>query len=218
MAVYTVFGQPANPGSNNHDTAQYTMGMQFTLSQPAALTGIWWWSPTGALVLPGGTCIYQITGTNTGTQVTGTLHGSPTWGGATAGSGWVKETYDGSVTLSASTNYRVCILWTTATSDYTATANYWSSGPGGSGITSGIITAPNSGSADGGNQDAFIVGSGTFAYPNTSFNSGNYWVDVEVTTGGPAPGPNVVGSNVPEAAATSGWVMLPVRGRVGSAV
>jgi len=213
MAIYTLFGQSGGAALAT-DAADYTMGMQFTLSQNAALTGIWWNSPSGAAALPDGSAIYQITGTNTGSQVTGTFHNPPTWGGAAAGSGWVKEIYDGTVTLTASVNYRVCVhLAFGGGNKYGATANYWSS----SGQSSGIITAPAAGAADGGNQDAFI-NTTPIAYPNTSFNSANYWVDVEVTTGGPAPGPSVAGLLAPESGGVSGWVMLPVRGRAGSAV
>ena len=187
MAVYTLFSQPsAGMPALASDTLDYTFGMQFTLSSNAALTGIWWYSPATAGALPDTSAVYQVTGTNTGSQVTGTLHSSPTWGGAAAGAGWAKETYDGSVTLTSGTQYRVCVHIGFGLNKYGVTANYWSSGAGSGGVSAGIISAPAAASADGGNQDAYINTS-PIAYPNTSFNSGNYWVDVEVTTGGSPP-------------------------------
>jgi hypothetical protein len=217
MTVYTLFGQPASPAALTSDTGDYTMGMQFTLSQAAPLTGIWFNSAAGAGALPAACCIYQITGTNTGSQVTGTVNNSPSWSGA-AGSGWVKCTYPGTTTLAASTNYRVCVFYGGGANWYSTTANYWSSGPGSGGLASGIISAPAAASADGGNQDAFKNPSAALGYPTSSFNSSNYWIDVEVTTAGPAPGPNVVSLLAPGAGGISGWVMLPARGRAGSAV
>jgi hypothetical protein len=160
------------------------MGMQFTLSQAAGLTGIWWFSPSAAAALPDGCVIYQITGTGTGTQVPGTLNSSPSWSGA-AGSGWVKCAYPGTATLSAGTNYRVAVHLPFGGNKYSAASNYWSSGAGSGGLTSGIITAPAAAAADGGNQDAYVVGT-PIAYPTTSTSSANYWVDVEVTATSPA--------------------------------
>lgn len=187
MTVYTLFGQAGGGTLATGDGADYTMGMQFTLSTAAALTGIWFYSATGATALPAACCIYQITGTNTGTQVTGTVNNSPTWSAA-AGSGWVKVTYPGTTTLTSGLNYRVCVYYGGGGANwYSATGAYWSSGPGSGGLTSGIISAPAAASADGGNQDAFISPSPAgLNYPNASFNAANYWADVEVTTAAPA--------------------------------
>jgi len=212
MAVYTLFGQGAAGTLVTGDSADYTFGMQFTLSQSAALTGIWFYSAPTATALPAACCIYQITGTNTGSQVSGTVNNSPTWSAA-AGSGWVKVTYPGTTTLTAATNYRVSVYYGGGGPNwYSVTGAYWAS----SGQSSGIISAPAAGSADGTNQDAFANPSPAgLNYPTSSFNNSNYWIDVEVTTSGPAPAPQVA---VPEAGGIGGWVMLPVRGRVGSAV
>ena len=63
---------------------------------------------------------------------------------------------------------------------YGSTANYWTSGAGGAGITNGPLSAPNNAGGDGG-QDTFNQ-SATLTYPLTSFNATNYWVDPEVAT------------------------------------
>lgn len=186
MAVYTLFGQTGG-GALVSDISDYTFGMQFTLSQSASLTGIWFYSASGAASLPAACCIYTVTGA---AQVVGTVNNSPTWSGAAA-SGWVKCTYNGSVTLNASTNYKVCVYDPGGSNQYSATAHYWDSGAGSGGLTSGIITAPNNAGADHG-QDSFVNPSGGLVYPNASFNAGNYWVDVEVTTASAALPPPLV--------------------------
>lgn len=190
MAVYTLFGQSGGDVIVN-DATRYVMGMQFSLSQNATLSGIWFYSASGANALPIGCALYLITGANTGTNVSGSTNLSPSWSGA-AGSGWVKCSYASGPVLAAGSNYRVCILKDASTQVYSATGHYWDTGAGQNGLTSGIITAPKNASADGGNQDAFQTGATDFSagnYPIQSFNAGNYWIDVEVTTSAPAAGP-----------------------------
>ena len=183
MTVYTLFGQPALGLTVASDNTQYTMGMQFSLSQSAALTGIWWYSGTGAAVLPQQCGIYAVTG-----QTLVASNTSPSWSGAAA-SGWVKCTFPGSTTLTASTNYKVCVQCLADSGDgffYSATSHYWDTGTGSGGLTSGIITAPNNAGGDGG-QDTYTTPASVLTYPSTATNAGNYWVDVEVTVSGPPP-------------------------------
>jgi Domain of unknown function (DUF4082) len=170
MTVSSVFSQAAPGTSLVSDTSSYTLGMQFSLSEAVPLTGIWWYSHSGAAALPTECVIYAVSGTS---QVAGTLNSSPSWSGA-AGSGWVKCSYDGSVTLAEGTAYKVCVYYAGGSNWYSSTSGYWS----GSSITSGPITAPNAASASGGIQDSFGDG---FVYPVDGSTS-NYWVDVEVTT------------------------------------
>lgn len=177
MAVYRIFSAVSGPGAVASDQLEYTMGMQFTLSQSCSLTGIWFWTASGAGELPKKCAIYAVSGTSI---VTGTENDTPSWSGA-AGSGWVKCTYNGAVTLAASTSYKVAVNGGGGGNNwYSATAHYWDSGAGSGGLTSGPITAVNNGGGDGG-QDTFTQ-TGSLAYPATSFNAGNYWADVEVTT------------------------------------
>jgi hypothetical protein len=187
MAVYTLFGQSGGDTIVS-DSGTYTLGMQFTLSAPATLTGIWFYSASGASFLPVGCAVYQMTATSAGTTVAGSVNLSPSWSGA-AGSGWVKCAYGSGPVLAASTVYKVTILKDTSNLVYSATAHYWDGGgPGNLGLTSGIITTPNNAGGDQG-QDTFHSGSVDFsnsAYPDNSFNATNYWVDVEVSTGSPA--------------------------------
>lgn len=182
MAVYTLFGQSGS-GTSAGDSNNYTMGMQFTLSQSATLTGIWFYSASGSAGLPSACAVYQMTGAGTGSIVSGSQNNSPSWSGAAA-SGWVRCPYGSGPVLSSGTTYKVVILTAITVVTYSATAHYWdTTGAGASGLTSGIITAPNNAGGDGG-QDTFNQ-SASFAYPASSANAANYWVDVEVTTPSP---------------------------------
>lgn len=185
----TLFGQVGGDAVQN-DVTKYVMGMQFSLSQSTTLTGIWFYSSVGANGLPVGTAIYNV---STGLTVSGSENLSPSWSGA-AGSGWVKVSYSSGPTLAASTNYIVAILKDGTEFVYSATPAYWSTGAGASGLTSGIITAPNNASAGSIGQDGYNAFSGAVQFtgnmPSAEFNATNYWVDVEVTSSsGPPPTP-----------------------------
>ena len=177
--VYTVFGQKPTGSAVSNDPTTYTLGMQFTLSQAATLTGIWFYSPPTATGLPTACAIFQETVPGSGTIVSGSQNLAPSWSGA-AGSGWVKVTYGSGPVLSSGVTYKVCVLKDNTALVYSATSLYWSTGPGSGGITAGKISAPNNAGGDGG-QDTFITPASVLAYPSSSFNASNYWIDAEVT-------------------------------------
>jgi hypothetical protein len=172
-----LFGN-VNPGvSTANDASSYTLGMEFSVSSDSPLTGIRFWSAPDANGLPIGTAIFNL---DTPGIVSGTQDDSPSWSGA-AGSGWVKNSYDGSVILKAGTHYKVAVRKDTTSNVYSTTPNYWAgAGPGASGLSNGVVSAPNSSSTTGLiGQDSFFTGGGWTA-PDTSFNDSNYWIDVEV--------------------------------------
>lgn len=179
MPVYTLFGQ-AGGGTLAGDSSTATLGMQFTLAQNATLTGIWFYSPPGATALPTACAIYLKTGAGTGSIVSGSQINSPSWSGA-AGSGWVKASYSSGPVLLTGNTYKVVVLKDATLNVYSGTSHYWDTGAGSGGLTSGIITAPNSAGGDGG-QDTFTEPSASLTYPATMFNATNYWVDLEVMT------------------------------------
>jgi Domain of unknown function (DUF4082) len=185
MGVYTFFSQ-GTAASLSDDSSQYTMGIQFTVAEDVSLTGIWWNSPSGAGVLPSACAIYEMTSAGNGSIVSGTQNASPSWSGA-QGSGWVKCSYSGSVTLSPGSTYKAVVQLPGGDSQqYGATPDYFVSGPGASGLTSGPLSAPSSAGGDGG-QDTYNQGS-SLTYPDTSYEGANYWVDVEVETTSPGSG------------------------------
>lgn len=175
-SVYSLFGQQAVADGVQNDTASYTIGDQFSVSVPVQLTGIWWYSASAAGALPSQCVIYDL---GASSQVPGTLNTSPSWSGA-AGSGWVKCSYNGAVTLQPGKNYEVCVLGPASAANwYTFHQNWWTTGgPGASGITNGPLTAPNNATALHG-QSSFSAGS-SLQIPTSNFNSANFWMDVEV--------------------------------------
>lgn len=181
MTVYTLFGQPASPATLASDGATYNMGVQFSVNvSGATATGIWFYSPPGADVLPDWIDIYQVTGGGTGTLVV--QQNLPSWSGA-VGSGWVRASFTSPPTLTSGQAYKGCVAKTTGGNFYAATAHYWDTGSGSGGVTNGPLSAPNNAGADVG-QDSFAGPLASPSYPNGAFNAANYWVDVEVTTSG----------------------------------
>lgn len=173
MTAYTLFGQQAPGTAVQADATAYTFGMEFSLSQAATLTGIWWFSPPGG-ALPVACAVYRVSNQ---TIVAGSENDTPVWSGA-AGSGWLKCPYAAGPVLAAGVSYKVAVLGPAA-NWYSLTSHYWDTGAGQNGLTAGIITAPNNAGGDGG-QDT-LHANPSFLYPNTSFNASNYWVDVEVS-------------------------------------
>lgn len=190
--VYTVFGQ-SGTAAVVADNASYTMANQFTVSQQCQLTGIWFYSPQSAGTLPTACGIFAAAVPSAGHGQLLVQNPTPAWSG-TSGSGWIKCAFDGQFTLYPGISYKACVLSNGGTTFYGATANYWTSGPGGSAITTGPLVMPNNAGGDGG-QSTFITPStgGTLSYPHTASSGENLWVDVEVTTGVPAPAAPVPG-------------------------
>lgn len=174
MTMYTLFGQPASPATLTNDSADYTMGVQFSVSASGCtLTAIWFWSAPGAGALPDSIALYAVAGASL-------VHTeAASWSGA-AGSGWVRAAFASPPSLTSGTSYKACIFENTGNFFYAGTSHYWDTGSGSGGITNGPLSAPANSGADGG-QDTF-TNSSTLSYPSGSFNSANYWVDPEVTT------------------------------------
>ena len=170
--VLTLFSQAATGSSIVSDPADYTLGVQFSVSATSTLNAIWFYSPTGATTLPATIGLYAVSGTSL-------VHSEvASWSGS-AGSGWVRAAFVSPPSLTASTNYKGSITSNTlGTNWYSDTSHYWDTGAGGSGITNGKLSAPNNAGGSGG-QDTFHQ-SVTPAYPGSSFNATNYWLDIEV--------------------------------------
>jgi methionine-rich copper-binding protein CopC len=118
---------------------------------------------------------------NTGTHIgnlwtsTGTLLATVTFSGETS-SGWQLANFSTPVAISAGTTY--VISYFTSTGHYSSTPGAFS--------TSGVDNPPLHALAEGvsGGDGVFTYGS-TSAFPSSSHNSTNYWVDVIFTTSSP---------------------------------
>lgn len=172
---YRLWPNMNDANNYSNDTANnFTLGMEFSLSQACTINNVWFYSPSGVTQLPTEIGVYQVSGT---TLVAS--NSSPSWSGV-AGSGWISAALTGS--LSASTNYKAVVLngagspaiWNGAS------AGFWSTGYGGGGLTAGPITAPDTSAATSPGQDTYNGGA-TIAYPNSNVGPYNYWVDIELT-------------------------------------
>ena len=179
MTAYTIHQQVAVADGIQTDTAAYSLGMEFEVSAPLTLSAFWFYSAAGAGVLPDTCAIYNAA---TQTQIAGTLLSSPSWSGAAA-SGWVRAPASGTV-LSPGTKYSVVIKSSGGSNWYVLHQHFWDTGTGSAGITNGPLSAPNNASSVNG-QELYNAGS-TIAFPLTAFNALTWWIDVEVSTGGPS--------------------------------
>jgi hypothetical protein len=113
------------------------------------------------------------TGTHTGSLwgATGALLGTVTFGNETA-SGWQTATFASPIAITANTTY--VVSYHTNAGFYAATNR---------GFTAGIDNAPLHAlsSAAGGGNGVYRYGAAS-AFPNQSYDSTNYWVDVTFTT------------------------------------
>ena len=172
---YRVWPNMTDVGNYALDTANnFTLGMEFSLSQACTINNVWFYSPATVTQLPTEIGVYQVSNT---TLVAS--NNSPSWSGA-AGSGWISAPLSG--TLAAGTKYKVAILngagspaiWNAAV------ASYWSTGYGGSGLTAGPITVYSNAGADSPGQESYNLGA-SMTYPNTNAGPYSYGLDIEVT-------------------------------------
>ncbi len=175
MTSWTLFGQGSVGSYSAGSGTGATIGVAFTVSMACELTGIWFYSPAGAAILPG-IALYEVSG-----EVL-VASQSPSWSGA-PGSGWVFGAFSSPPSLAPSVYYKACAWNVSGAGNWFAeTYAYWSTGAGASGITSGPLSAPSAaGSPDG--QDDYTF-AGAPAYPGTAYMSANWWVDPEVTPAG----------------------------------
>jgi hypothetical protein len=163
------------PATNGHptdaSTAPISLGTEIALSATGWVTALHMWRATLSETGPVTGAIYNVA---TGVQVPGT---AVTY--TLSGTGWQTVTLATPVQLSASTRYIVVVHHTDR---YAGTASYWTSGPGGSGITNGILTAPpNSAVVTAPVGQGRYTEAGTIQAPTSTFNGGGYWADLDVT-------------------------------------
>jgi hypothetical protein len=188
----------ASPTTLGDSPVNYVVATEIHLSQPCALNNIWYYSPPSATQLATECALWDI-----GTRQLVIGDDSPSWSGA-AGKGWVSCSFPGQVL--AAGKYRVAVYNGAATPvEWNPMQfNYWDTGIGKDGITSGPLSAPSLASASTANiyqgsgqepgQCVFEVGPPN-KYPDLYVDgqAQNYWVDIEVTpsTGTPINAPPV---------------------------
>lgn len=153
----SLFAANATPATiSENDPSPVELGMKFTTSTNGAITGIRFYKGP------------QNTGTHTGTlwTSTGTQLGTLTFGNETA-SGWQTASFATPIQVTAGTTY---VVGYHSNGFYSADSNYFTSA-----VSNGPLTAPSSSSSGGNGVYAYGTAS---AFPTSSFNASNYWVDV----------------------------------------
>jgi hypothetical protein len=153
ISTQSLFGSNDTPGvANSGDTSPVELGVKFTASANGLITGLRFYKGSS----------------NTGSHVadlwssTGALLATATFTNETA-SGWQEVNFSTPVTITAGTTY-VASYHTNG--NYSFDQNYFTTSH-----TNGELTAPATGNG------LYGYGSGN-VFPNNTFNSTNYWVDV----------------------------------------
>lgn len=196
MTDYSIWPATDGPFADNADAA-VSLGIQFSVSAQAWVTALRYWRGT-ANVNPDDLRLWRADSGITGTSLASVV---PPAAGTI---GWQTVALAAPVELTPGQIYKTAAHFPT---HYCSTGAYWTSGPGGAGITNGILTAQSDAGA--------LAGQGTFGYdpspvfPDGTFGGGNYWVDVVVTDTDPA-GANTVDVEQALELDTGGEIM-PVR-------
>jgi hypothetical protein len=139
------------------DTSSVNLGVKFTSDVAGSITGIRFYKATA----------------NTGTHVgalwsaSGTLLGQGTFSGESA-SGWQTVTFASPVAITANTTYVASYL--APNGHYSLNGGAFASGP--------VDNPPLHALANDTSSNGVYLYSGISAFPSSSFNASNYWVDV----------------------------------------
>ena len=146
---------------DDNDTASVELGTKFRTDVNGFITGVRFYK------------VSANTGTHTGSlwTGTGTLLGSLTFSGESA-SGWQQASFQSPIAVTANTTY--VVSYHSPTGHYTGTDGFFASG---------VDNPPLHALRDGVDGANGLYRYGTSAaFPNNTFNSENYWVDVVFAT------------------------------------
>lgn len=183
MTDYDLFGATAGPSASANDgVAQYTLGVEWGVTAPAWLKGYRFWrAPDGGSP--------EVTGpvsAATWEAVAETPVASSGAVFALSGSGWQTVLLPTPLPLAVGTRYRSGAHFPNGR--FVLTADYWTSGAGGAGITSGPLIGYSNGAATANEQGSLHVGAALTFPEGGSPTAANYWVTPLVTDVDPAGG------------------------------
>lgn len=163
------------------DSGDVNLGVEFYVTSKSWLKRVHYYHPNNSGMTAPEVTLWQMNSPSTGTPIGGVslgafdqpmLHGWQTFSLATP------------IELVPNQHYKLSGLFT---NNYPSAQNFWSSGPGGGGLSSGPLRMPDHASSLGG-QGTFLYG-GTIAFPTQMFMTSNYWIDVSITDVDPFAGP-----------------------------
>ena len=173
----TIFGNATPATIDSGDGNSVELGVKFTSEVAGSVTGIRFYKASAN------------TGTHIGSLWTsgGTLLASATFTSETA-SGWQQVNFSTPVAINAKTTYVAA---------YLAPKGHYSDNP--SGFSSAFPNPPLTALANSTSPNGVYTYTSTSAFPNNSFNSTNYWVDLDF-----APQPTAAPGKVSGVSATAG--------------
>jgi methionine-rich copper-binding protein CopC len=165
VSLWSSTAVPATP--SDPDTAAVELGVKFRADVAGLITGIRFYKGTGN------------SGTHTGHlwSGSGTLLGTATFAGETA-TGWQQVNFATPVSIAANTVYVASYF--APVGRYAGDTGYFT----GAGVDNGLLHALADG-ASGGNG-VYTYGA-TSAFPTSTYQASNYWVDVVFSTGDTTP-------------------------------
>jgi hypothetical protein len=166
----TIFGSATPATIDSGDGSSVELGVKFTSEVAGAITGVRYYKAS------------TNTGTHTGSlwSSTGTLLASATFTGETA-SGWQQVNFSSPVAITPNTTYIAA---------YLAPNGHYSDTP--AGFTSGVSNPPLTALANSISPDGVYAYTAASTFPNNSYNSTNYWVDVDFEPAAPTTAPGQV--------------------------
>jgi hypothetical protein len=181
-----IFPSGSTPGNANYNGGgSVELGVKFKSSTAGFISGIRFYKGT------------SNTGTHTGYlwTNTGTLLASATFSGEMA-SGWQQVNFATPVAIAANTIY--IAAYYTPTGFFAYNNNYFTSP-----VTNGPLTAPASGTVGGNGVYVYTTNPG-HTFPNGTYQSSNYWVDIAFTTSSPSTPTQLAIHTQPSPTATAG--------------
>lgn len=175
--TYSLWGDTPGPTT-------FTSGEAFTFSTEFKVTtGTWWvsavrvWRGSWDMTGPVTGCVFRVDSATVGTLLAGSGV-SFDWHGL----GWQTAALATPAPVVTAQTYRVCVhSWGGSNS----TVDYWTTGLGAFGRTSGPLFAPGRATSVGTDQGPFVAGT-TLVFPTSDGLGVNWWVDVTVTDVDPA--------------------------------
>lgn len=164
VTTESLFSANATPATiTNNDANAVELGVKFVAGVNGTVTGLRFYKGP------------QNTGTHAADlwSSTGTRLATATFLNETA-SGWQQVNFSTPVAVTAGATY--VAAYHTNTGFYSSDNNYFSSG-----VTAGDLTAPASSASGGNGVYAYSAGS---AFPTSTYNASNYWVDVQFAPAG----------------------------------
>jgi len=190
-STYRITPNLPSPIISGAVSGNYTLTVEFTLSQACTLQKLWFYSGSGCVIFPSRCGIFKVSDQ---TVLGGSDNSSPSWlvspgNAATAGNGWCYVDYTAANLTLPAGSYRAAVYSAGASNWFTYCNSFWGSTLVGSGIGNGPITAPGNALADSPGQAGSLAGG--WGYPNSNSNTNGFWIDVEVVPAVAVPVPSL---------------------------